>query len=173
MRYKNTYKKLAEFGRKLLDNTTYASGLPQISKYAKEVIGAHRCSIFINDLQKKELWTTLADDVQKIVIPSDKGLVGHTIREKKPLIANNPYLDPYFLPDIDKETGYTTKNLVTAPIFNSKREIIGVLELLNKDGGFDSEDVRFMIFFAHYISGYLELIDLCLLEELQKEESND
>ncbi len=173
MRYENTYKKLAEFGRDLLNDTSYASGLPRISKYAKEVIGAHRCSIFINDLTKNELWTTLADDIQKIVIPSDKGLVGYTIKERKPLIANDPYSHPNFLDEIDKETGYTTKNLVTAPIFNSKREIIGVLELLNKDGGFDSEDVRFMIFFAHYISGYLELIDLCLLEELQKEESND
>ncbi len=165
MKYKDTYKKLANFGRELLDNTSYASGLPRISKYAKEIIGAHRCSIFINDIEKQELWTTLADDVSRIIIPSDKGLVGFTIKERKPIIANDPYTHLHFLPEIDKETGYTTTNIVTAPIFNSKREIIGVLELLNKDGGFDNEDVRFMIFFSHYISGYLELIDLCLMKE--------
>ena len=92
------------------------------------------------------------------MIPSDKGLVGFTIKERKPIIANDPYTHLHFLPEIDKATGYTTTNIVTAPIFNSKREIIGVLELLNKEGGFDNEDVRFMIFFAHYVSGYLELI---------------
>ena len=168
MKYQDTYKKLAKFGRELLDNTSYSSGLPRISKYAKEVIGAQRCSIFINDIVKGELWTTLADDVSKIVIPSDKGLVGFTIKEKKPIIANDPYTHLHFLPEIDKATGYTTTNIVTAPIFNSKREIIGVLELLNKEGGFDNEDVIFMIFFAHYISGYLELINLCLIQKSEK-----
>ncbi|NOR58033.1 MAG: GAF domain-containing protein, partial [Sulfurimonas sp.] len=91
MRYENIYKKLADFGRDLLNDTSYEKGLPRIAKYAKEVIGAHRCSIFINDIAKGELWTTLADDIERIIIPSDKGLVGHTIRERKPLIENNPY----------------------------------------------------------------------------------
>jgi len=50
---------------------------------------------------------------------------------------------------VDKETGYKTNNIITTPIFNSKREIIGVLQLLNKDEGFDEDDVKFMIFFAH------------------------
>jgi len=170
MRYENIYKKLANFGRDLLNDTSYEKGLPRIAKYAKEVIGAHRCSIFINDITKAELWTTLADGIERIIIPADKGLVGHTIKERKPLIENDPYSNPHFLPDIDKESGYVTKNMVTAPIFNSKREIIGVLQLLNKDEGFDQEDVKFMIFFAHYVSGYLELIDLCLMEGINSKE---
>jgi hypothetical protein len=32
------------------------------------------------------------------------------------------------------------------------------MELLNKAGGFDSEDMKFMIFFAHYVSGFIELL---------------
>nr|WP_321267043.1 GAF domain-containing protein [uncultured Sulfurimonas sp.] len=164
MKYEYIYKKLANFGRDLLDDTSYEKGLPRIAKYAKEVIGAHRCSIYIYNVQKNELWTTLADGIKKIVISADKGLAGNTIKEKKPIIENNPYTNPHFLPDIDKESGYLTKNIVTAPIFNSKREIIGVLQLLNKEGGFDDEDIKFMVFFSHYISGYLELINLCLIE---------
>jgi signal transduction protein with GAF and PtsI domain len=168
MRYENTYKKLADFGKDLLSDTSYEKGLPRIAKYVKEVIGAHRCSIFINDTKKNELWTTLADGMKKIIISSDKGLVGHTIKHRKPLIENDPYSNPNFFAEIDKESGYVTKNIVTAPIFNSKREIIGVLELLNKAEGFDKQDIRFMVFFAHYVSGYLELIDLCLLDNMEK-----
>ena len=171
MKHKYTYKKLAEFGRELLGNTSYTSGLPKISEYAKEVIGAHRCSIFIYDLETRELWTTLSDDIEKIIIPSNQGLVGHTIKERKPLIANDPYKNPHFLPDIDKESGYITKNIVTAPIFNSNREIIGVLELLNKEEDFNNDDVKFMIFFAHYISGFLELISLRAKEDKNNGES--
>lgn len=162
MKSTNTYTKLSEFGRELLDKKSLSEGLPHISKYVKNVVGADRCSIFIYDTVKKELWTTLADEVEKIVIPSSKGIVGHTLKVRKPIIANDVYSNPYFLSEIDAETGYQTKNIVTAPIFNSQREIIGIMELLNKDGGFNNEDVKFMIFFSHYVSGFLELINLYL-----------
>ena len=162
---KEMYSKLADFGKELLNKKSLAEGLPLISKYAKQVIGADRCSVFIYNSAKDELWTTIADGTEKIVIPSDKGIVGHTLKERKPLIVFDAEADPLFLSEIDKSTGYKTKNLVTAPIFNSERQIIGVLELLNKEAGFDDEDVKFMIFFAHYVSGFIELTNLYTTEE--------
>jgi signal transduction protein with GAF and PtsI domain len=160
MKYESSYLKLADFGRNLLNKTSLEDGLPLIARYAKDVIGAQRCSIFINDNVHNELWTTIADGVEKIIVPSDKGIVGYTLKIKKPVIANDAYSHPHFLSDVDKKTGYVTKNIVTAPIFNSKRQIIGVLQLLNKEDEFDNDDVRFMIFFAHYVSGFLELVNL-------------
>jgi signal transduction protein with GAF and PtsI domain len=154
----NRYVKLAEFGKKLLSHHSIESGLPMIAGYIKDVIGADRCSIFIYDADANEMWTTLADGVEKITLPADKGLVGYTLKAKKPVMTNDAYKHPEFLPEIDSTTGYITKNIITAPIFSSKREIIGVMELLNKEAGFDEEDVRFMIFFAHYVSGFLELL---------------
>ncbi|MDQ7067514.1 MAG: GAF domain-containing protein [Sulfurimonas sp.] len=142
MKYANTYHSLANFGRELLEKKTLSEGLPLISVYAKNVIGAMRCSIFINDARHQELWTTLADGVEKIIVPSDKGLVGATLREKKPIMTNDPYSHPDFLSEVDKETGFETKNVITAPIFSSKRHIIGVLQLINKNGDFDEEDKK-------------------------------
>jgi len=165
MKYANTYHALANFGRELLEKKTLSEGLPLISVYAKNVIGAQRCSIFIYDTKNEELWTTLADGVEKIVVPFDKGLVGATLREKKPIMTNDPYTHPDFLSEVDKETGFVTKNVITAPIFSSKRHILGVLQLINKNGDFDEEDKKFMIFFAHYISGFLELTNVYLSEE--------
>jgi len=169
MKYADTYSKLADFGRELLNKKSLVEGLPLISKYVKDVIHADRCSIFIYDTQDKELWTTIADGIEKIVVSSESGLVGHTIEVKKPIIENNPYDNPLFLKEIDIQTGYKTKNIVTAPIFDSQRKIIGVLELLNKEDGFDNEDVKFMIFFAHYISGFLELTNLYMLENIKSD----
>ena len=157
---KTQYEKLANFGKELLNKTSLEEGLPLISDYAKEVIGAERCSIFIYDAQKNTLWTTLADGVEKITISAYKGVVGYTLKEQRPLVVNNAREYPLFLGDIDEETGYTTKNLITAPVFNSQREIIGVLELLNKEGDFTAKDEGFMVFFSHYISGYIELATL-------------
>lgn len=159
-KYSGSYAKLADFGRELLYKTSLEEGLPLISKYAKEVIGADRCSIFIYDKENHQLWTTLADGIEKITIDSKEGIVGETIELKKPIVENNAYSNPHFLPNIDKETGYETKSVITAPVFNSNRDIIGVLQLLNKEGGFDSDDTKFMVFFTHYISGFLELVNL-------------
>ena len=159
MKYAKTYLKLADFGRELLNKKSLREGIPLISKYAKEVILASRCSIFLYDEKNNILWTTIADGIEKIEIPADKGIVGQTIKEKKPIIVNDAYSHPAFLIDVDKESGYKTNNIITAPIFNSNRKVIGVLELLNKEDGFDNEDMKFMIFFAHYVSGFLELIN--------------
>ena len=151
------YKKLANFGKKLLGVSSLSESLPIISKYAKEVIGAERCSIFVYSEDRASLWTTLADEIAPIVIASDRGIVGHTLKVKKPVIVFDANTDPLYLREIEVETGYKINNIITAPVFNSEREIIGVLELLNKREGFEAEDVKFMIFFAHYISGYIEL----------------
>ena len=128
-----------------------------ISEYAKQVSGAERCSIFIYNPKIQMLWTTLADGIEKIMVHKDDGIVGHTLKEGKPILVNNPYEDARFLHTIDNKTGFVTENIASIPIFDSARHIIGVFQLLNKPGGFSKEDAKFMIFFAHYISGYLEL----------------
>lgn len=161
MKYVESYTKLANFGHELLERHSLEAGLPMISDYAKNVIGADRCSIYIYNGSKDRLWTTLADGVEKIVIDTKQGIAGATLKERKPVLVNNPYQDERFLPKFDHETGYRTRNIACVPIFNSARSIIGVLQLLNKqEGDFDQDDVRFMIFFAHYISGYIELSSL-------------
>jgi GAF domain-containing protein len=152
-----SYTALADFGRALLKRPTLSEGLPLISEYAKQVSGAQRCSIFIYNPKIQMLWTTLADGVEKIMVHVDDGIVGSTVKEGKPIFVNNPYEDDRFLHAIDDKTGFVTENIASIPIFDSNRHIIGVFQLLNKVGGFSSEDIKFMIFFAHYISGYLEL----------------
>ena len=160
MKYAQTYNKLAEFGRNVLEIEVVDEILPYIAKYAKDTIGADRCSIFVYDNKDEKLWTTLADKVDRIIVPSDRGLVGFTLATKKGLLENHPYSNQYFYKDVDTQTGYITKNIILAPVLGSQGEAIGVLELLNKDNGFDSEDAKFMKFFAHYISGFLELAKL-------------
>jgi GAF domain-containing protein len=152
-----SYATLSEFGRSLLKRPTLSEGLPMISEYAKQVSGAERCSIFIYNPKIQMLWTTLADGIEKIMVHHDDGIVGHTVKEGKPILVNNPYEDERFLHTIDNKTGFVTENIASIPIFDSARRVIGVFQLLNKSGGFSREDAKFMIFFAHYISGYIEL----------------
>jgi len=89
----------------------------------------------------------------------DSGIVGDTYKTKEAQLVNNPYDDSRFLQAVDKKSGFTTKNMITVPIFDSGREVLGILQVLNKErDDFDSEDLGRLTFFANYISGSIELV---------------
>ncbi len=58
---------------------------------------------------------------------------------------DDPYSDPRFNQDVDKQTGYLTHSLLCAPIRTTKGEVIGVLQVLNKQEGlFTKDDLRLL-----------------------------
>ncbi len=153
------FKQIAEFGQKLMSLGGVDNVLELISNEAKQLLNADRCSIFIVDTEDEILWTKLSDGVGRIVIALDSGIVGDTYMKNEPQLVNNPYEDDRFLSNIDKKSGYITRNIITTPIYNSKREIIGIIQLLNKSrGDFDKKDLQDLAFLANYVSGSLELI---------------
>jgi len=150
---------IAEFGKKLMALEDIENVLTLISTEVKTLVNADRCSIFIVDVQDKMLWTKHSDGIGRIVISLDSGIVGDTYQTQKPQIVNEPYKDIRFLSSIDKKTGFKTKNMITIPIFNSKRDVIGIIQLLNKSrSDFNEDDLDTLTFFANYVSGSLELV---------------
>ncbi|MBU1927782.1 GAF domain-containing protein, partial [bacterium] len=151
-----TYNQIAEFGQKLMSLGEIGNVLELIAGEAKKLVNTERCSIFIVDKEDGILWTKLSDGIGRIVLSLDSGIVGDTYQKQSAQIVNDPYNDDRFLQVIDKKSGYTTKNIITVPIFDSKREIIGIIELLNKSRtDFTNEDLETLTFFANYISGSL------------------
>jgi len=154
----NKLKQVSEFGQKLMLLQNIEEAVTLISKEAKQLLNAQRCSIFIVDKESSILWTKLSDGINRIVVSLDSGIVGDTYLTQAPQLVNKPYDDPRFLQAIDKKSGFTTKNMITVPIFNSKREVMGIIQLLNKSRfDFDGEDLETLTFFANYVSGSLEL----------------
>jgi GAF domain-containing protein len=152
------YKRIADFGKRLSGLDHIEEALPTISEEAKAIVNAERCSIFIVDLPGNMLWTKLSDGIGRIAIGLDSGIVGDTVRTKAVRLVNNPYEDAHFLPKIDEKSGFITRNILAVPIFNSRQEVIGVIQLLNKyNGDFNDKDEGIMSFFANYVSGTLEL----------------
>ncbi|MDD2838288.1 MAG: GAF domain-containing protein [Sulfuricurvum sp.] len=152
------YQRIADFGKKLTQLDHIDTALPTISEEAKAIVNAERCSIFIVDHAGSMLWTKLSDGVGKIAIGIDSGIVGDTVKNKKAQLVNDPYEDSRFLAKIDEKSGFVTRNILAVPIFNSRQEVIGVIQLLNKyNGDFTENDEGIISFFANYISGTLEL----------------
>lgn len=100
----------------------------------KELVDADRCSIWTFDQEKNELVTKFAHGVdQKLHLSSDRGIVGHCFLTKETLLIDDAYNNEYFNNLIDKETGYTTKSIITMPILNNDQEVVGIFQALNKN----------------------------------------
>lgn len=128
---------LVKIGRSITAVTDIDVLLKVIAEETKIAIQADRCTVFMLDKEKNELWSKVAlgMDSQEIRFPADKGLAGYVVKPGEPLNIPDAYNDPRFNPDIDKETGYRTKTILCMPIKNNNQEIIGAFQVLNKLSG--------------------------------------
>ncbi len=128
---------LVKIGRSISAVTDIDVLLKVIAEETKVAIQADRCTVFLLDKEKNELWSKVALGIgsQEIRFPADKGLAGYVVKTGEPLNIPDAYSDPRFNPDIDKETGYKTKTILCMPIKNNNKEIIGAFQVLNKKKG--------------------------------------
>ena len=119
-----------------------------IAEETKSAIQADRCTVFLLDKDKNELWSKVALglDSEEIRFPADKGLAGHVVKTGETINIKNAYNDKRFNKEIDKQTGYKTKNILCMPIKNLNQKIIGAFQVLNKfNGDFTDEDEGLLI----------------------------
>ena len=114
---------------------------------AREHINADRGTIFINDPVTNELYSRVAQGnlSREIRIMNNSGLAGASFTSNEALIIHDVHKDPRFNESVDQQTGYRTKNMICVPIHNSRHELIGVVQLLNKQSGrFNKQDLEFL-----------------------------
>ncbi len=118
--------------------------LSTTSEEVARILNADRCTVFLLDEEKNELWSFVAMGIEKgkqIRFPADKGIAGYVATTGEVLNIPDAYQDPRFNPEIDRKTGYRTRNMLTMPLLNKNKEIIGVFQVLNKaDGPFTEKD---------------------------------
>ncbi len=108
-------------------------------------LGADRGSLFLNDFLTGELYSRVAqgDLTREIRILNSSGIAGSIFHSGVGEIIHSAYEDERFNSKIDEQTGFTTKNIVCAPIRTVRDDIIGVIQILNKKRGrFTKEDLE-------------------------------
>ena len=86
-----------------------------------------------------------------------EGLAGHVVETGKILNISDPYRHPRFNPELDKKSGFRTRNILSLPIRDKAGEIIAALQLLNKaDGDFSAENVEFLLPLSGHIGLAIE-----------------
>ncbi len=111
----------------------------------RKALKADRCTVFLLDREKNELWSKVAHGERDIRFPSNLGIAGYVANTGDVLNIPDAYGDPRFNQEIDKKTGYYTQNILTFPMRNKLGEIIGVFQVLNKfEGSFNKQDEQLL-----------------------------
>ena len=120
---------------------------------------ADRGTVYLVDSVKNEVWSKVLGGANMIEIrlPIGKGIAGYVAQTGETINIPDAYTDPRFNPEVDKGSGYRTKNVLCMPLKNKDGKIIGVFQLLNKkDGSFTADDEQFIEGFSAHASIAIE-----------------
>lgn len=139
---------LLKVGRTIAVETNIDTLLTIIAQEIKQALNADRCTVFLLDEEKHELWSKVALglEMQEIRFASNLGLAGHVATTGETVNIKDAYTDKRFNKEIDMQTGYKTKTILCMPIRNLSHQIVGVFQVLNKkDGEFTNKDEDLLI----------------------------
>src|SRR5437762_2209530 len=135
-------KLVLDVTRMLAVTTDLDALLHHIATAACQILHCERASIFLHDPATNELKTRVALQTMEIRVPSNVGIVGAAFTGNQVLHVPSPYDDPRFNREIDRKTGFTTRNILAAPLMSLERKPLGVVQAINKSGpAFGAVDV--------------------------------
>ncbi|WP_407658805.1 GAF domain-containing protein [Leptothoe spongobia] len=139
-----------------------------------QTLQVERVAVFLVDLTNQVLRTNTAIDDNNnlfaIEMPLDTGIAGYVAVTGKTLNIPSPYDDHRFNPQIDKDAGFITRNILALPILDPQNsEVIAVIEIINKMGdmSFDSEDETRLLEFVRELGSVFQTSIHCMRRAYQ------
>lgn len=111
--------------------------LVELQKAILDVLCCERVTLFVVDERTKEIRSQSGLDARTPVIrvPFGKGVAGWVAETGEALNIPDAYESPLFNPEIDKTTGYRTRNILCYPIRDTSGATVAVMQGLNRHGG--------------------------------------
>ncbi|MFZ0487832.1 MAG: GAF domain-containing protein [Arenicellales bacterium] len=149
---------LLEVNEVISSNLQLDELLNQVISIVTDMLNADRSSLFIYDSRTGELWSQVAEGLEKeIRFPSSAGIAGSCFTSGQSINIPDTYADERFNPDVDRNTGYRTRNMLCMPIANKSGRKLGVLQVLNKrKGPFNRNDENRLRAFSYQVAIALE-----------------
>jgi putative ABC transport system ATP-binding protein len=139
----------------------------------RELLGAERATVYLVDKDRALLRSKIAHHTGtgplEIQMPIGTGIAGRVAETGEPMNVTDAYTHPDFNPQFDQasvlraELGLTehlflTRSILCMPIFDRRREVIGVAQLLNKrdSPAFSADDERLLQEFGGSLGIILE-----------------
>lgn len=162
-----------EYAAKIANEKNLDQLLIYMADMGRELVVSDRCTVWLFDEEKGELWTKVAHELEYTRVPVSKGLVGYAVRTGESIIIDDAYEDERFNQEVDRKTGYRTKAILVIPIKNNEGKILGAYQAINKmtkEGVFTEKDLKNLTLAASYTGKSLESALLYNeIEETQKE----
>ena len=160
---------LARFGRMVSAETHLESLLTIIAEEVRNILSADRCSVFLVDPYKGELWTKIALGMEEKIlrIPLGQGIAGFVAKTGSAVNIRDAYKDTRFAQDLDRITGYQTRSVLAVPLRGRDGKSLGVFEVLNKSkSSFNEEDEGLLRILATMAGTFIE--NATLYEDLRR-----
>ncbi|MDP2132935.1 MAG: GAF domain-containing protein [Sulfuritalea sp.] len=165
---------LADIADRVSDSLSLDVLFPRLMEIVTATLDADRSSLFLYDADADELFSRVlqGDTIGEIRFPSNVGVAGAVFASGEPVIIADAYADPRFNQEVDRHTGYRTRNILCVPIRNKKREVIGIAQVLNKHAGdFDDDDQRMLESLSLQASA--ALANAHLFEKLERQQREE
>lgn len=134
-------RRILDVTQQMAATTDLDALLGMIVQATCQVLDCERATIFLYEPESSELYSRVATGAESIRFPADLGIAGAAARDRTVVNVSDAYADDRFNPEIDKNTGFRTRNLLTFPLENLDGDLMGVLQALNKLGRpFDADD---------------------------------
>eukprot|EP00451_Oxyrrhis_marina_P018849 CAMPEP_0204331298 /NCGR_PEP_ID=MMETSP0469-20131031/15595_1 /ASSEMBLY_ACC=CAM_ASM_000384 /TAXON_ID=2969 /ORGANISM="Oxyrrhis marina" /LENGTH=440 /DNA_ID=CAMNT_0051314271 /DNA_START=24 /DNA_END=1346 /DNA_ORIENTATION=+ len=131
-----------------------------ITMHSTELVQADRCTVYLVDEPREQLWSCATDSGKELRIPMNAGIAGECRATKQTICIADAYQDARFNQEMDRKTGYHTRSILAVPILSEERseQVVGVIQMINKIefdgevGAFPEEDVRLIETFAKFLA---------------------
>ncbi len=115
--------------------------LSEVVSAAKQVLHADRGSVWLYDAAADQLVLEIATGIAPVRVPANAGLAGACAQTRRIINVPDCYADERFNRDVDRQSNYRTRCMLTLPLVDHKDVLVGVMQLLNKANGvFDEND---------------------------------
>ena len=126
---------ILEITRPLMAVTDLDALLHHMAEATAKLLAADRATVFVVDRERNELWSRVALGAGEIRLPVGRGIAGTVAQTGEIINIPDAYGDPRFNPEPDRISGYHTKTLITFPMKGNDAKVIGVFQVVNKNGG--------------------------------------
>lgn len=164
LEYRIAYlERIAEVSQTLNSTLELESLLKNITQVATELTDTEACSILLYNKETGELRfipatiSTSAEKLMDVVVPLDNSIAGWVFRKVRPILIRDAKSDPRWNSNADATSNFDTRSILGVPL-KIKREVIGVLELINKKGdqGFSQDDIQIATTLAAQVAVAIE-----------------
>jgi Nif-specific regulatory protein len=119
-----------------------------ILEAALQLFEVEGCSLaLLDDVRQQLAFVVMAGpaQVEEFRVALGQGIGGWVAQTGEGVVCNDVAQDPRFFAGVDRQTGFTTRSILCAPL-KQHNQIIGVIQALNtvNPEGFSAEDLQFL-----------------------------